>query len=185
LCQAESLAIVPGTIARVSIVADSSTATGLAWAAPAGGSTFVGCLLKKNTNQSTSNGADGAISFQVEDVDTDGFFNSGTSTTVITIPSGKGGKYLLQWLITYADAGNVTGARAVSVRILTITSALIFGQSAAPVSGDQTRCNGSLVLNLSAADTIEIFHYQNSGGSLDIVGTGGGTSRFNLTYLGA
>jgi hypothetical protein len=37
LCQAESLAIVPGTIPRASIVADSSTATGLAWAAPAGG----------------------------------------------------------------------------------------------------------------------------------------------------
>jgi hypothetical protein len=37
LCQAESLAIVPGTIPRVSIVADSSTATGLAWSAPAGG----------------------------------------------------------------------------------------------------------------------------------------------------
>ena len=145
----------------------------------------MGCLLKKNTNQSTNNGADGAISFQVEDVDTDGFFNSGTSTTVITIPSGKGGKYLLQWLITYADAGNVTGARAVSIRILTISSALIFAQSEAPVSGDQTRCNGSLVLNLSAADTIEIFHYQNSGGSLNIAGTGGGTSRFNLTYLGA
>jgi hypothetical protein len=37
LCQAESLAIVPGTIPIASIVADSSTATGLAWAAPAGG----------------------------------------------------------------------------------------------------------------------------------------------------
>jgi hypothetical protein len=37
LCQAESLAIVPGTIPIASIVADSSTATGLAWAAPSGG----------------------------------------------------------------------------------------------------------------------------------------------------
>jgi hypothetical protein len=37
LCQEESLAIVPGTIARVSIVANSATATGLEWQAPAGG----------------------------------------------------------------------------------------------------------------------------------------------------
>jgi hypothetical protein len=37
LCQAESLAIVPGTIPIASIVADSATATGLKWAAPAGG----------------------------------------------------------------------------------------------------------------------------------------------------
>jgi hypothetical protein len=38
LCQAESLAIVPGTIPIASIVADSAEATGLKWAAPSGGS---------------------------------------------------------------------------------------------------------------------------------------------------
>jgi hypothetical protein len=37
LCQAESLAIVPGTIPIASIVADSATATGLKWAAASGG----------------------------------------------------------------------------------------------------------------------------------------------------
>jgi hypothetical protein len=37
LCQAESLAIVPGTIPKASIVADSAQATGLKWAAPASG----------------------------------------------------------------------------------------------------------------------------------------------------
>jgi hypothetical protein len=37
LCQAESLAIVPGTIPIASIVADSAEATGLKWAAPAAG----------------------------------------------------------------------------------------------------------------------------------------------------
>jgi hypothetical protein len=41
LCQAESLAIVPGTIPIASIVADSAEATGLKWAAPAGGSGLV------------------------------------------------------------------------------------------------------------------------------------------------
>jgi hypothetical protein len=37
LCQAESLAIVPGTIPIASIVADSTQTTGLKWAAPASG----------------------------------------------------------------------------------------------------------------------------------------------------
>ena len=37
MCQAESLAIVPGTIPIASIVANSSTSTGLEWQAPAAG----------------------------------------------------------------------------------------------------------------------------------------------------
>ena len=39
-CQAHSSAIVPSTIPSSSIVADSSTATGLKWEAPSGGGTY-------------------------------------------------------------------------------------------------------------------------------------------------
>jgi hypothetical protein len=57
LCQAESLAIVPGTIPRASIVADSSTATGLAWSAPAGGGKLLQ-VIQATTSTSTTIASD-------------------------------------------------------------------------------------------------------------------------------
>jgi hypothetical protein len=54
LCQAESLAIVPGTIPIASIVADSAAATGLKWAAPAGGGKVLQ-VLQNTTSTSVSN----------------------------------------------------------------------------------------------------------------------------------
>jgi hypothetical protein len=57
LCQAESLAIVPGTIPIASIVADSAEATGLKWAAPAsgGGMTQLGTTTTLSGTSTTIN----------------------------------------------------------------------------------------------------------------------------------
>jgi len=57
LCQAESLAIVPGTIPIASIVADSSTATGLAWSAPAGGGKVLQVVSATYATQTTTTSA--------------------------------------------------------------------------------------------------------------------------------
>ena len=60
MCQAESLAIVPGTIPRVSIVADSAEATGLKWAAPAGGGSGL-TLIERATFSSTTSIISGSV----------------------------------------------------------------------------------------------------------------------------
>jgi len=52
LCQAESLAIVPGTIPIASIVADSAEATGLKWAAASSGALT---LIQRSTFSSVAN----------------------------------------------------------------------------------------------------------------------------------
>jgi hypothetical protein len=56
LCQAESLAIVPGTIPIASIVADSAETTGLKWAAPAsgGGMTLLQSLTLSGASTTSS-----------------------------------------------------------------------------------------------------------------------------------
>jgi hypothetical protein len=54
LCQAESLAIVPGTIPIASIVADSTQTTGLKWAAPAGGGSGL-TLIQRSTFSNVAN----------------------------------------------------------------------------------------------------------------------------------
>jgi hypothetical protein len=68
LCQAESLAIVPGTIPIASIVADSAAATGLKWAAPAGGGKVlqvVSAVITASSNNSTTTFADSNITLSI------------------------------------------------------------------------------------------------------------------------
>src|SRR5690606_28306851 len=56
---------------------------------------FVGARVRlaSSANRVTLNTSAPAIVFDTEDFDTDGFFNSGTSTTRFYIPSGKAGYY--------------------------------------------------------------------------------------------
>lgn len=58
---------------------------------PGGQSAFRGCLLIKSSDQALPNGtvtSANAVTFDAELYDTDNFFDSATSTTRITIPSG-------------------------------------------------------------------------------------------------
>jgi hypothetical protein len=76
---------------------DSAETTGLKWAAPSASTpTYVGCnVLRTNVSTSLTEGAVGKIAFTSEEFDTDGFHDNSTNNTRITIPSGKGGKYLI------------------------------------------------------------------------------------------
>ena len=49
------------------------------------------------------------MTWDSEDFDTDGFHSTSSNTSRITIPSGKGGKYLLVAQTTFAS--NATGVR--------------------------------------------------------------------------
>ena len=94
------------------LTVDSSTATGLKWATPASGSTYVGCVLSKGSNQTITAGSYQAITFTTEDIDTDGFHSNATNTSRITVPTGKGGKYLITANFTY---GNFNTAKYLAI----------------------------------------------------------------------
>ena len=169
------------------LVADSSTATGLAYAAPAA-SGFVGCQLTNAANISASNNTATALTFDTEIFDTDAFHSTASNTSRITIPAGKGGKYLFNLKVTWQ--GNATGIRFSEFfvngtdryRVMTI-------QATTSGNPDVTAYNCSFILNLVATDYVEARCQQSSGGSLNLVGnTEGGTlERFTLTaqFLGA
>jgi hypothetical protein len=89
LCQAESLAIVPGTIARVSIVADSGETTGLKYQAPTVNTVIdaAGDLLYGTAADTLGRLAIGTAG-QILQV------NSGATAPEWATPAGGGGKVL-------------------------------------------------------------------------------------------
>ena len=149
------------------------------WAAPAAPS-LVGCSLYKSANQSINNNTFTAITFNSEDYDTDSFHDTSTNTSRITIPSGKGGKYLITGVIIFQD--NATNDRTVYLYKNGTSDQELFAQKNA---GGYNTSNGlSFVKVLNAADYIEVFALQNSGGALNIIGTTLST-HFQVYYLGA
>ena len=75
------------------LTADSTAATGLAWATPSA-SAFVGAIAYNNAAQTYTNTAT-VLTFPSEEVDTDTFHSTVTNTGRMTIPSGKDGKYMM------------------------------------------------------------------------------------------
>ena len=70
---------------------------------------FVGCLAyANNLAVSITGGVATAINMASEEFDTDGFHSTSSNTSRITIPTGKGGKYLLtaQWDVQGASSGD-------------------------------------------------------------------------------
>ena len=160
------------------LVADSAETTGLKWAA-AQTPSFVGCVLQKTASQTISNSTVTFVTWNDELVDTDGFHDNSTNTSRITIPSGKGGKYQINFIITYAS--NNTGYRQGGIRLN--GSTLINLEEKNAVTGSETTMSLSIIYALSAGDYIEVRSFQNSGGNLDI--TASYTSSFSVVYLGA
>jgi hypothetical protein len=166
------------------LTADSAEATGLKWAAPAASTpTFVGCRLKRNSQQVVSNNTETTIQFNAEDFDTDSFHDNSTNNTRVTIPSGKGGKYLFVGT-AYGDTGNIdklgkwytylrkNGAGSIN------TTYIEFGGSA---SGYETWSIYS-ILDLVAGDYIEWRVLQSTGVSANLDAD---YQSLSVTYLGA
>jgi hypothetical protein len=160
------------------LTADSAETTGLKWAAPAAATpTYVGCSLADNTSQTLANNTFTAFTFNTEITDSDGFHSTVTNTSRITIPTGKGGKYLIYGVIGTIQS-NATGLRFLR---LYVNGAFADPQQRLTVD---TEGRVSLTLteirSLSAADYIELFGMQDSGGNLNFENL-----YFGATLLGA
>jgi hypothetical protein len=150
-----------GTDGQV-LTADSTASTGLKWAAgptPA----FVGCQLSKSADQSISNATFTALTFDTEDIDTDGFHSTVSNTSRITIPSGRAGKYFVT--VQSRFESSAIGRRIAAVyKNGTLMSTFQF-ETPPGSSGASTIGNG-FYATFSVSDYIEIFTFQSSGGAL-------------------
>ena len=161
------------------LVADSAETTGLKWAAPSAAS-FAGASAYKSANQSIENGTFVALTFNTEDFDTDAYHNTSTNTSRFTIPSGKGGKYLLSGAVSWGASNAGTFRLVVVYKNGSIENQVV--QFAG--TNDGTIQPFACVYNLVATDYLEVFVRHNTGGSLDVQG-GVQQTRAQVSYLGA
>ena len=164
-----------GTAGQVLTV--NSGATAPEWKTPAS-TAFVGCAVTRTSNQTISNNTATAIEWNSEEYDTDGFHDNVTNNSRLTIPSGKGGKYLISGAIIYdADAD---GARNLSIykngTIFNYTNIIPTSSSAS-----YTCLAASMVMDLAAGDYIQIYTNHTAGNNLIIYGT---DSRIQISKIG-
>jgi len=125
------------------------------WGAAAG-SGFVGVALVKTSTQSVSNGTETAITYTSETYDTDGFHDNSTNTSRLTIPSGKGGKYLFTGCYSFAQ--NATGVRYLNLKVNNTTNLYLDFENSNSSGYDQFN-SFSFVFNLVATDYVEMFAF--------------------------
>jgi hypothetical protein len=155
-------------------VADSVEATGLKWVAPA----FVGCQATSNTNQTIANNTLTAINWNTETFDSDGFHDNVTNNSRMTIPSGKGGKYLVTALLQIET--NTSGVRL--IYIYKNGSQVRYTQLT-PTAARPSHLITCIVETV-ATDYLEIYVNQTSG-TTQTYDTSGLEGEFNIAWLGA
>jgi hypothetical protein len=161
-------------------VADSAETTGLKWQAPAAAA-FAGCSLYASANISVANDSSPILTWDSERFDTDSFHSTVSNTSRITIPSGKGGKYL--FMATGAYAANANGYRAFSI-FKNGSNYLYFDQIADLSATIAPFIHGATILEASAGDYFELGTNQTSGGNLNFLGSIT-YNEFSCVYLGA
>lgn len=168
-----------GTNGQV-LTADSTASTGLAWATPT--TTFVGCRASNSVAQSIPTSVTTAVTFNTESFDTDGFHSTTTNTSRMTVPSGKGGKYLVTGGATFAT--NATGNREIYI----YKNGNQYSSAFSPgTSVGSTSVVISDIVTLSPTEYVEIRVAQDSGSTVDLRGDNWGTGAtfLGITFIGA
>jgi hypothetical protein len=164
------------------LVADSSTATGLKWATASSTPSFSGVYCGGTTTQSISSTTQTIVTWDLEVYDTDGYHSTSTNTGRITIPSGKAGYYLVHVAIQYA-ANATAGHRTVYL----VKNGSVFlngGESSTGNSTVGTLTFYSMIVNLAVGDYITAECYFN--GTMNVNKDANyPASYFQAQYLGA
>ena len=167
------------------LTADSTTATGLKWATPSSGASFVGASVYKTAVQSIANNTNAALTFTNENFDTNSIHDNSTNTSRFTIPSGKDGKWLFTGIVTWGS--NATGYREIKIRKNNTASTEVYNIMGPPSVAASPSQGVSYIADAVATDYFELYVKQTSGGSLNVEGDATFTNYtiFQCVYLGA
>jgi len=151
------------------------------WATPAGGATFSGCSLRSSVDLTTTDATTLTVNFNTETFDVDGYHDTSTNTSRITIPSGKTGYFLISYNLRFNN--NATGYR--NVNLLRNGSNIKSFAIQAVSSGSATSLGSTQIVYATTGDYFQVQAFQNSGGNLDLSGGTNDNQNFAITYLGA
>ena len=131
-----------------------------------------GWQLRRNATQSVNHNTVTAISFDAEDTDTDSFI--AVTASAITIPSGLGGLYIVNY--TVANAGNTASVQRSWLSINDSTTQVASPPTQALGGGAQSdfgnsggnviHQSGMATLALAAGDVVRLMVIQTTGGAV-------------------
>lgn len=150
-------------------------------AASASSVSAVGARAYRSSNTSIANATVASIAFNAEDWDTDSMHSTVSNTSRLTVPAGKGGKWLVVGSIAFATNG--TGIRMPRIHV-NGSAGYRTTPTFNPVGGGfQTIAQVSDIVDVAAGDYFELYGYQTSGGSLNIL-AGSEATFLAAIYLG-
>jgi hypothetical protein len=164
------------------VVNSSGTVTAVGSAAtPA----YRGCRATNSAVQSISNTTYTGLTFDTEEFDTDAIHSTASNQSRFTVPSGMDGKWRFTASVCFAPSSGGT-ARYVKFRKNGATDLRAFAQGTSPAfSTTVAACTISVEVLLAATDYVEVVVYQDTGGSLNVGGTGADTgSSMSATFIG-
>jgi hypothetical protein len=163
------------------LTVDSAETTGLKWAA-ASAPAFVGCRASLTSDQTISNNTLTIQSFTTEQFDSDGYHSTSTNTSRFTIPTGKGGKYMIHFVMAWA--ANTTGTR--NCALYKNGSYYYYGPQWSPyfTTSITPQADYQWYFTAAAGDYFEVAVNQTSGGNLNLF-SGESSTCLTIQYLGA
>lgn len=129
-------------------------------------SAIYGVQAYNTGTQSTTNGTTYSVNLSSETFDSDGFHDTVTNNTRLTVPAGGGGVYHAGYTLSYA--ANATGIRRATLNVN--GSPVPWGENrSSAASSNETVLSASAIWHgASAGDFLTLTALQTSGGSLNI-----------------
>lgn len=137
------------------------------------------CRVYNSGNESISNGANVALTFDSERFDTDTIHDTGSNTSRLTCKTA--GKYAITGHAEFA-ASTAGNARYLSIRLNGAT--FIGAQGSPPIAGgNSVLLTVTGMYDLAVNDYVELIAYQDTGGSLNVLATGNRSPEFEMARV--
>jgi hypothetical protein len=159
------------------LTADSTAATGLAWAAPAGGLTFAGASVYKSASQSIPHDVLTTVTWNSEDFDTNSFHSTSTNTGRLTIPTA--GKYLISVVIGW----DTTGSSVTKTVVMRKNGVDVIKSNGLGTGSDYSTQTLQYIASCAVNDYFDILVYQPTGSAVNVLLNSNST--YQIAYLGA